>query len=210
MINLYLLVKIREDSNTLYPFVPYDVVDRKNSEINFTEPYAITQTGIYIPTDRDITEPLCIYSAKSIVLNNTDEAAGSKIILHSAGLIDVSSAGNIKVSSGDDINIELLQDFTVTTENNIYLNAASNIREIADNEIQEEAITKKLQIRDNITVASGTVKLLADTDISIFGNNINVDATGKLNLKYGNSAKIYSGDSSGLIDISTGISIKAQ
>jgi hypothetical protein len=50
---------------------------------------------------------------------------------------------------------------------------------------------------------------VADKDISIFGNDINVDVSGKLNLKYGNSAKIYSGDSSGLIDISTGISIKA-
>jgi hypothetical protein len=88
--------------------VPYDVVDRKNSEINFTEAYLNTQTGIYIPTDRDITEPLCIYSAKSIVLNNTNDAADSKIILHSAGLIDVSSVGNINVSTDNDINIKLL------------------------------------------------------------------------------------------------------
>lgn len=197
---------IREDSNTLYPFVPYDVVDRKNPEINFTEAYPNTQTGIYIPTDRDITEPLCIYSAKGINLNNTDD--NNKIILNSAGIIDISAAG--------DINIKLIEDFAIATENNIILNSSSNIKETADNEIEVRANTKNVYIKDNMSLEASTYfvdtsafKLVADTDISIFGNTINVDATGKLNLKYGNSAKIYSGDSSGLIDISTGISIKA-
>ena len=195
-----------EDDN-IYPFVPYDVVDRKNPEINFTEPYLNTQTGIYIPTDRDITEPLCIYSAKGINLNNTDD--NNKIILNSAGIIDISAAG--------DINIKLIEDFAIATENNIILNSSSNIKETADNEIEVHANTKNVYIKDNMSLEAFTYfvdtsafKLVADKDISIFGNDINVDVSGKLNLKYGNSAKIYSGDSSGLIDISTGISIKAQ
>ena len=197
-----------EDTN-IYPFIPYDIVNALNpnfSEITFGETYTNTQTGIFVPTDNTLQKPLSIYSTKGIKLINTDD--NNKIILNSAGVIDISAAG--------DINIKLIEDFAIATENNVILNASSNIKEIADNEIEIRANTKNVYIKDNMTLEASTYfadtsafKLVSDSDISIFGNNINVDATGKLNLKYGSNAIISSGDSNGLIDLSTGINIKA-